>query len=139
MIKKIVVDGNDGTGKSYRIEQLKKIFPGIEFEDRGIFSKATLNESLFTLESIKDFVKARDEFIDYIKNNEDTLYIIVDASAETCQKRILERGDSLEEEYHTKEDLEKFRKRFLYLVDLVKDVPNISNIILINTDGLQLC
>ena len=139
MIRKIVVDGNDGTGKSYRIEQLKKIFPGIEFEDRGIFSKATLNESLFTLESIKDFVKARDEFIDYIKNTDDTLYIIVDASVETCQKRILERGDSLEEEYHTKEDLEKFRKRFLYLVDLVKDVPNISNIMLINTDGLQLC
>lgn len=136
MIRKIVVDGNDGTGKSYRIEQLKKVFPGIEFEDRGIFSKATLNESLFTLESIKDFVKERDEFIDYIKNNEDTLYIIVDASVETCQKRILERGDSLEEEYHTKEDLEKFRKRFLYLVDLVKDVPNISNIMLINTDGL---
>ena len=139
MIRKIVVDGNDGTGKSYRIEQLKKIFPGIEFEDRGIFSKATLNESLFTLESIKDFVKARNEFIDYIKNTDDTLYIIVDASVETCQKRILERGDSLEEEYHTKEDLEKFRKRFLYLVDLVKDVPNISNIMLINTDGLQLC
>ncbi len=136
MIRKIVVDGNDGTGKSYRIEQLKKIFPGIEFEDRGIFSKATLNESLFTLKSIKDFVKARDEFIDYIKNTEDTLYIIIDASVETCQKRILERGDSLEEEYHTKEDLEKFRKRFLYLVDLVKDIPNISNIMLINTDGL---
>lgn len=136
MIRKIVVDGNDGTGKSYRIEQLKKVFPGIEFEDRGIFSKATLNESLFTLESIKDFVKARDEFIDYIKNTEDTLYIIIDASVETCQKRILERGDSLEEEYHTKEDLEKFRNRFLYLVDLVKDIPNISNIMLINTDGL---
>ena len=136
MIRKIVVDGNDGTGKSYRIEQLKKIFPEIEFEDRGIFSKATLNESLFTLESIKDFIKARDEFLDYIKNTEDTLYIIIDASVETCQKRILERGDSLEEEYHTKEDLEKFRKRFLYLVDLVKDIPNISNIMLINTDGL---
>jgi hypothetical protein len=29
MIRKIEVDGNDGTGKSYRIEKMKELFPGL--------------------------------------------------------------------------------------------------------------
>ena len=43
MIKKIVFDGHDGVGKSTRIEEMKKLFPGVEFSDRGIFSEATMN------------------------------------------------------------------------------------------------
>ena len=132
MIKKIVIDGNDGTGKTYRIEQLKKLFPGIEFQDRGIFSKSTLIEELFEPEpkGLKYLFKCtpRERFINTIKSHPDTLYIILWATPETCQKRIQERGDSIEEEYHTIADLSKFNLRFKTLVEYVKNLPNVMYI-----------
>ena len=112
MIKKIVIDGNDGTGKSVRVSVLKKHFPGIEIEDRGVFSEATLRDELF-------------------EEHPETLFIICDASIETCQKRILERGDSLDEEFHNEDDLRKYRARFLMLFEAAKKYPNIM---FVNTD-----
>ena len=104
MIRKIEVDGNDGTGKSYRIEKMKELFPGLVYYDRGIFSKATLNEKLFQNKNSHEWYKEKEDFYNLVKSHSDTLYIILDASPATCQRRIKERGDSLEEKYHTKED-----------------------------------
>lgn len=124
MIKKIIIDGNDGTGKTFRVNLLRKMFPNIEIEDRGIFSDKTLDDKLF------DYNKAfsinhRKNFVNSIEEQKDTLFIICDASVETCQKRISERGDSLEEEYHNKKDLIKYRKRFMLLAELCSELPNV--------------
>lgn len=130
MIKKIVIDGNDGTGKSIRVSLLKKYFPGIEIEDRGVFSEATLKDELFGDDETSK--QKRLEFaLAEVDNQPETLFIICDASIETCQKRILERGDSLDEEFHRESDLKKYRERFLKLVDAAK---NFQNIMLVNTD-----
>ena len=130
MIKKIVIDGNDGTGKSIRVSLLKKYFPGIEIEDRGVFSEATLKDELFGDDEISK--QKRLEFaLAEVDNQPETLFVICDASIEMCQKRILERGDSLDEEFHRESDLKKYRERFLKLVDAAK---NFQNIMLLNTD-----
>ena len=136
MIDRIVIDGNDGTGKSFRIEYLKKIFPDIIFNDRGIFSEYTLNDNIFnsidstTSIQLKKYEETK--FFELIERDNTTLYIICDCSIEKCQERILNRGDSLDEEYHTKEDLNKYKERFLYLYNLVK---GLSNVMLINTEN----
>ena len=123
MIEKIVIDGNDGTGKTTRLVQLKKMFPNIKYEDRGIFSKMTLIDELFNRN--KNYVTLSQKFYEIIKQDSSTLYIIYRASSEICQKRILERGDSIEEEFHTLDDLNKYNQRFDDLIDIVKDLPNI--------------
>ena len=133
MIKKIVIDGNDGTGKTTRIEQLRKLFPNVEIQDRGIFSKATLDEELFGPQkrSFWFAVTPQDKFYNRIKHDHETLFIILDAEPETCQKRIAERGDSLDVEFHNIRDLEKYRSRFNLLLNICKDLPNVM---LIKTD-----
>lgn len=135
MINKIVIDGNDGTGKSFRIEYLKKMFPNIMIKDRGIFSEYTLNNNIFNcidnITSIQLKKYEETKFFELIEKDNTTLYIICDCSIEKCQERISNRGDSLDEEYHTKDDLNKYKKRFLYLYNIVK---GLHNVILINTE-----
>ena len=46
---------------------------------------------------------------------EDTLYITLYTTVEKSQERIVKRGDSLDEEYHNKEDLLKYNARFAFL------------------------
>ena len=127
MIKKIVVDGNDGTGKSTRVAELRKLFPGIRIEDRGIFSKATLDENLFDEQKNDTFfcTTPRERFYNSIRLDKTTLYIILDAYIETCQERIKARGDSLDCEFHNKEDLAKYKERFEYLVNMCSNLPNV--------------
>ena len=130
MIKKIVIDGNDGTGKTFRVNLLRKMFPNIEIEDRGIFSDKTLDDTLFDYNKESSinhmiYTNHRENFVNSIEEQKDTLFIICDASVETCQKRISERGDSLEEEYHNKKDLIKYRKRFMLLAELCSELPNV--------------
>lgn len=140
MIKRIVIDGNDGTGKTTRLEKMKEIFPGIEFRDRGIFSEMTLVDMLFTrfekynIESYDAYEK-KEEFRKTIREDTDTLYIICRASAEVCQERIKMRGDSIEEEYHTMEDLVKYGKRFDALIGMVDDLPNVM---VVDTDKISI-
>jgi thymidylate kinase len=124
MIKKIVVDGNDGTGKTFRVNLLRKMFPNIKIEDRGIFSDKTLDDMLFDYNKASSVIR-RKNFVNAIDEQKDTLFIICDASVETCQKRISERGDSLEEEYHNKKDLIKYRGRFMLLAELCSELPNV--------------
>lgn len=95
----VEVDGNDGVGKSFLIKRLLALHPSLvndfEFNDRGDLSLATDS----------------DEFI----KKEGVIYIIVDCSEELSQKRILKRGDSIEEKYHTMEDLKYYRAKFMAL------------------------
>ncbi len=130
MIKKIIIDGNDGTGKTFRVNLLRKMFPNIEIEDRGIFSDKTLDDSLFEYNKVSSIIH-RKNFVNSIEEQKDTLFIICDASVETCQKRISERGDSLEEEYHNKKDLTKYKGRFMILAELCSELPNVM---FVNTD-----
>lgn len=123
MIEKIIIDGNDGTGKTTRLVQLKRMFPNIKYEDRGIFSKMTLVDELFNKTGNYDEIQKK--FHKDVQKDSSTLYIICRASSEVCQKRILERGDSIEEEFHTLDDLNKYNNRFDILVDIVKDLPNV--------------
>lgn len=125
MIKKIVFDGHDGVGKSTRIEEMKKLFPGIEYYDRGIFSEMTMKNELFDDKNSKSRAKKRIEFFNTIKDNEDTLYIILDADPKECQRRILERGGSIDCEFHNMHDLEMYRYRFGVLVSWVVELPNV--------------
>ena len=131
MIKKIVFDGNDGTGKTTRLEQLRKIFPEVEYADRDIFSKMTLVDDLFSEKRTYERDSLRHDFYDTIKDNSSTLYVICRAEPEICQERIKLRGDSIEEEFHTMDDLVKYNERFDVLIDIVKDLPNV---LIINTD-----
>ena len=134
MIKKIVVDGNDGTGKTYRIKLLEKLFPDVEIKDRGLFSEYTLKDEYFKgsiSKKTKEVITSWMSFKRLVSSYNDTLFIILDASPETCQRRISERGDSLEQEYHNMKDLKKYRKRFKRLV---KYCEGLSNVVMINTD-----
>lgn len=120
------IDGNDGTGKSFRAAMLKSIFPNIPIQDRGLFSEATLDERIFEHDA-----DAIAQFRNSILKNNDVVYIICVCSIRKSQERILSRGGSLEEEFHTEADLKKYNERFDFLLDLVKDLPNV---IRLNTD-----
>lgn len=95
----IVVDGNDGTGKSTLVERLRK--DGYDVQDRGIPTKLTDDSSL--------------------KPNPDEFYIILDAPIEVCRERLKKAGRDLNEKYHTIEDLTYYRQRFLDVAEQIKD------------------
>ena len=123
---KFEIDGNDGTGKSFRAAMLRRLFPDIPVKDRGVFSEATLNESIFAHDA-----DAMANFKNHILKNNDVVYIVCRCSIPKSQERILSRGGSLDEEFHTEADLKKYNERFDFLLDLVKDLPNV---IRLNTD-----
>lgn len=128
MIKKVVFDGHDGVGKTTRIEEMKRLFPGLEFSDRGIFSEMTMKDELFDEKNTKSRVNKRIEFFNTIKENSDTLYIILDAEPEECQRRILARGGHIDCEFHNMHDLVMYRHRFNMLVSWVVELPNVMYI-----------
>lgn len=120
---KFEVDGNDGTGKSYRVSILRQVLQTVEIKDRGLFSDATLDERIF--EGDKDAVEA---FRRTVRENTDVLYMICTCSIRKSQERILARGGSLDEEFHTEADLKKYNERFEHLLFLVKDCPNVIRV-----------
>lgn len=95
----IVVDGNDGTGKSTLVERLRK--DGYCVQDRGIPTKLTDDPS--------------------VKPNSDEFYIILDAPVEVCRERLKTAGRDLNEKYHTIKDLTYYRKRFRNVVEQLGD------------------
>jgi non-canonical purine NTP pyrophosphatase (RdgB/HAM1 family) len=95
----IVVDGNDGTGKSTLAADLRAL--GFTVKDRGVPTKMTDDPS--------------------VKGVPNEIYLVLDAPIEVCQARLRQAGKSLEEKYHTKEDLEHYRARF---ADVVKKLAN---------------
>ncbi len=125
-IRRIEVDGNDGAGKSFRIELIKKMFPGVEVADRGIFSKYTLDEYYPPLyPRSEEDQKCAEAFRNEVMKNSDTLYILMDTPIEKCQERIVSRGDSLDTQFHSEDALAKYEWRFHRLYKLVDDCPNV--------------
>ena len=91
----VVIDGNDGTGKSTLAEKLRA--KGYHVKDRGIPTKLTSNPEL--------------------KVNSEEIYIILDVPVEVSRERLKKAGRDLNEEYHTVEDLTKYRNRFLRIAN----------------------
>ncbi len=91
---KIILDGNDGTGKSTLAEALRQ--RGYEVADRGIPTKMTDDPNLRPG-----------------PDNKDELYCLLDAPVSVCQTRLKAAGKDLTEKYHTVEDLTHYRKRYL--------------------------
>lgn len=93
----VVIDGNDGTGKSTVVAKLKMM--GWNVKDRGIATKLTDNPLAG--------VPGKNE-----------INIILDASVAVSQLRLLKAGKSLNEKYHTLEDLMHYRNSFLSVAHL---------------------
>ncbi len=87
---KIIVDGNDGLGKSTLVKAL--LAHGIIASDRGTPTKLTDDLSIAV---------PTDEF-----------YLILDAPIEISRTRLAQAGKDLNERYHTIEDLQHYRERF---------------------------
>ena len=87
----IVVDGNDGTGKTTLVAQLRDL--GIEARDRGLPTKAT--DATEKLEPVPGEV-----------------YLVLDCAPETSHARLKARGADLTEEFHTLKSLHDYRGRF---------------------------
>lgn len=94
---KIVVDGNDGTGKSTLAELLKR--KGYEVQDRGVPTKMTDDPATMP--------------------EHDEIYLILDVSIDLCRDRLERAGRNLDEQYHTIEDLGHYRKKFLEVAELL--------------------
>jgi thymidylate kinase len=92
----IVVDGNDGVGKSTLVRDLKQ--RGFTVEDRGIPTKMTDDTTL-------------------LPSDNDNIYLILDAPVSVSQDRLRRAGKDLTEPYHTPEDLEYYRERFLRVAE----------------------
>ena len=88
---RVVVDGNDGTGKTTLVEALRR--RGFEVADRGLPTRMTDDPSL---------APAGDEF-----------YLILDAPEAVCRERLARAGRDLDERFHTEADLRHYRQRFL--------------------------
>lgn len=98
---RIVVDGNDGTGKSTLVAQLKKMgFTRVE--DRGEMTKATDDDSAAPVP--------------------ETIYILLHCSWNLSHKRLLESGADMNDKYHEPQTLEYYSKRFLEISDKFKPI-----------------
>ena len=103
----IVVDGNDGTGKSTLAAALRA--RGYDVRDRGVPTKKTDDPSVAAVAG--------------------ELYLVLDAPVPTCRERLAQAGKDLDEQYHTVADLEHYRARFL---DVVAALPGA---LLVDADG----
>ena len=99
----VVVDGNDGTGKSTVVAQLHS--RGYRVQDRGLPTKLTDNPQIE----------------EKTETGSSEIYLILDLPVEQCQQRLLAAGKDLSEQYHTEADLKYYRQRFL---DVAKSLAN---------------
>lgn len=89
----IIIDGNDGTGKSTLVEALKA--QGIEAVDRGLPTKMT------------------DDPVLAPPLGDENRYVIIDVPVTVSRERLAKVGKDLSEKYHTVEDLTHYRTQFL--------------------------
>lgn len=87
----VVVDGNDGTGKTTLVSALRAA--GFEVRDRGVPTRMTDDPS--------------------VSPQPGEAYLILDAPVPLLRERLRRAGKDLEERYHTVADLEHYRQRFL--------------------------
>lgn len=87
----IVVDGNDGTGKSTLVAALSAL--GYEAQDRGLPTRATDHGLPATVPQGED-------------------YLILDAPEAVSRERLARAGKALDESWHTLESLTHYRARF---------------------------
>lgn len=138
---KLVLDGNDGTGKTTRANAIREIM-GIEVNERGPLSRLTDCDELFGLFSYKKepigYSETAIDAMDEMKRNTDTLYVILDSPVKTCQQNIISRGGSIEEKYHTFEDLCYYRERFRMLYDFLKKELKMPNVFFLETKAVWI-
>jgi thymidylate kinase len=112
----IIVDGNDGTGKSTLVKSLLKL--GYSAFDRGIPTKMTDEDAL-----------------NVDANRKDILYIILDGTVEQSRKRLGEAGKDLTEKYHTVEDLTYYRQKYLEVYDRLYNAVGKNAIRVVTTNS----
>jgi len=96
---RLVVDGNDGTGKSTLVKALRAL--GYTVQDRGVPTHMTDDPAVVAQDG---------EF-----------YIILDVPVEVSRARLAQAGKDLTERYHTVEDLTYYRQRFLEVATSLKN------------------
>ena len=95
---RIVIDGNDGTGKSTLVAKLNEL--GYDAQDRGdptgmvVTTNGTARSNMF--------------------------YVILDAPVHISRARLREAGKNLNQPYHTVKDLTHYRKRYM---EIFYDLP----------------
>ena len=99
LTKRIVIEGNDGTGKTSLVHMLQRLgFSNVH--DRGEISRATLDPS--------------------VQPAQNTTYIILTCAWETSKMRLECAGRDMTEEWHTDAALQKYHRAFLDLADKFK-------------------
>ena len=88
----IVVDGNDGTGKTTLVRSLRLL--GFIVTDRGLPTRAT---------DAPDLLRER---------RSDDTYVILDAPVEVSLGRLRAAGKDMTEEWHMPASLAHYRERF---------------------------
>ena len=93
-MRAVVVEGNDGTGKSTLVAALAA--RGFVVRDRGLPTKMTDDPALRPT----------------AEQRASELYLILDVPVAVSRERLAKAGKDLEERYHTVEDLSRYRRRY---------------------------
>lgn len=104
MYTSVVVDGNDGLGKTTLVEGLREL--GYLVSDRGPLTYLTVSDS--------DLEQTRFLF------NPNTLYILLDGSVELSTERLQARGADMSDHYHQPDILGYYRQLYLTLANKFK-------------------
>jgi len=126
-IKKIELDGIPGTGKTFRAEMLKKMFPDCTIIDEGLYTDQVSDENYISLEDANnpDRLQAFAEaFREKVKAASDTMFVILFCTTPKSKARLKDRGDN-PDDIPSDDDLFEYSKRFNFLYKVTRDLPNV--------------